>query len=224
MNDLAGTTRDPVDEQVEIAGKVWRFVDTAGIRRRMNLAQGADFYASLRTSAALEKAEVAIVVIDVSDVISEQDVRIIDLVLESGRALVLAFNKWDLLDDERRRYLEREIDQDLAHVSWAPRVNISARTGRHLEKLVPALELALQSWDTRIPTGKFNALVAELVGRASAPGAQRQAAAHPVRHPGRRSARPRSCCSRPDSSTRSTAGSSPAVCARSSASRAARST
>jgi len=162
VNELAGTTRDPVDEQVEIAGKVWRFVDTAGIRRRVHLQQGADFYASLRTSTALEKAEVAVVVIDVSQPVSEQDVRIIDLVLESGRALVLAFNKWDLLDDERRRYLEREIEQDLAHVSWAPRVNISARTGRHLEKLVPALELALESWDTRIATGKFNAFLAEL--------------------------------------------------------------
>jgi GTP-binding protein len=162
VNELSGTTRDPVDEQVEIAGKFWRFVDTAGIRRRVHLQQGADFYASLRTSAALEKAEVAVVMMDVSEEISEQDVRIIDLVLESGRALVLAFNKWDLLDDERRRYLEREIEQDLAHVAWAPRVNISARTGRHMEKLVPALELSLESWDTRIPTGKFNAFLAEL--------------------------------------------------------------
>jgi len=162
VNEMAGTTRDPVDEQVEIAGKFWRFVDTAGIRRRVNLSQGADFYATLRTSAALEKAEVAIVMIDVSEVISVQDLKIIDLVLESGRALVLAFNKWDLLDDERRRYLEREIEQDLSHVAWAPRVNISAKTGRHMEKLVPALELALESWDTRIPTGKFNALLAEL--------------------------------------------------------------
>jgi GTP-binding protein len=163
VNELAGTTRDPVDEQVELGGRVWRFVDTAGIRKRVHLQQGADFYASLRTSAALEKAEVAVVVIDVTEPISTQDLRIIDLVLESGRALVLAFNKWDLLDDDRRRYLEREIEQDLDHVSWAPRVNISARTGRHLEKLVPALELALESWDTRIPTGKFNALLAELV-------------------------------------------------------------
>jgi GTPase len=162
VNDLAGTTRDPVDEQVEIAGKYWRFVDTAGIRRRVNLAQGADFYATLRTTAALEKAEVAVVLIDVTEPISVQDLKIIDLVLESGRALVLAFNKWDLLDDERRRYLEREIEQDLSHVSWAPRVNISAKTGRHMEKLVPALETALESWDTRIPTGKFNALLAEL--------------------------------------------------------------
>jgi len=162
VNDLAGTTRDPVDEQVEIGGKFWRFVDTAGIRRRVHLAQGADFYATLRTSAALEKAEVAIVVMDVSEPISVQDLKIVDLVLESGRALVLAFNKWDILDDERREMLEREIEQDLSHVSWAPRVNISAKTGRHMEKLVPALETALASWDTRIQTGKFNALLAEL--------------------------------------------------------------
>lgn len=177
VNELAGTTRDPVDQQIEIRGKVWTFVDTAGIRRRVHLQQGADFYATLRTSAALEKAEVGVVLIDVTEPISEQDVRIIDLVLESGRALVLAFNKWDLLDDDRRRYLEREIEQDLAHVAWAPRVNISARTGRHLEKLVPALELALDSWDTRIPTGKFNAFLAELV------------AAHP--HPVRGGKQPR---------------------------------
>ncbi|KHK99118.1 GTP-binding protein EngA [Microbacterium mangrovi] len=169
VNDLAGTTRDPVDEIVELGGRMWRFVDTAGIRRRVHLQQGADFYASLRTSAALEKAEVAVVVLDVSEPISEQDVRIIDMVLESGRALVIAYNKWDrLFDDDmenqdRRRYLEREIEQDLAHVAWAPRVNISARTGRHLDKLVPALETALDSWDTRIPTGKFNAFLSELV-------------------------------------------------------------
>ncbi|WP_296195801.1 ribosome biogenesis GTPase Der [uncultured Microbacterium sp.] len=169
VNELAGTTRDPVDEIVELGGRPWRFVDTAGIRRRVHLQQGADFYASLRTSAALEKAEVAVVVLDVSQPLSTQDLNIIDMVLESGRALVLAFNKWDRLNDDdmenidRRRYLEREIEQDLQHVAWAPRVNISARTGRHLDKLVPALEQALESWDQRIPTGKFNAFLSELV-------------------------------------------------------------
>ncbi|MGF3057559.1 ribosome biogenesis GTPase Der [Microbacterium sp. YY-01] len=183
VNDLAGTTRDPVDEIVELGGKVWRFVDTAGIRRRVHLQQGADFYASLRTSAALEKAEVAVVVLDVTQPISEQDVRIIDLVLESGRALVIAYNKWDMLHDpkyvdaDRRRYLEREIETELAHVSWAPRVNISAKTGRHLDRLVPALETALDSWDRRIPTGKFNAFLTELI------------AAHP--HPLRGGKQPR---------------------------------
>jgi GTP-binding protein len=177
VSDVAGTTRDPVDEQVELGGRIWRFVDTAGIRRRVQLSQGADFYASLRTQAALERAEVAVVLLDVSQPISEQDVRIIDLVLESGRALVLAYNKWDLLDDDRRRYLEREIEQDLAHVAWAPRVNLSARTGRHLDRLVPALDAALEGWDTRIPTGRFNAFLAELT------------AAHP--HPVRGGRQPR---------------------------------
>jgi GTP-binding protein len=162
VNDLAGTTRDPVDEQVEIAGRIWRFVDTAGIRRRMHRQQGADFYASLRTAAALERAEVAVVLFDVTEPVSEADIRIVQLALDSGRALVLAFNKWDQLDEERRIYLEKEIERDLAHVDWAPRVNISALTGRHLEKLVPALELSLDSWDTRIPTGKFNAFLQEL--------------------------------------------------------------
>ena len=162
VNELAGTTRDPIDEQVELGGRIWRFVDTAGIRRRVHLAQGADFYASLRTAAALERAEVAVVLFDVTQPISEADIRIVDMALESGRALVLGFNKWDELDDERRKYLEREIEQDLAHVDWAPRVNISAKTGRHLEKLVPALEVALDGWDTRIATGKFNAFLQEL--------------------------------------------------------------
>jgi len=171
VNELAGTTRDPVDEQVEISGKIWRFVDTAGIRRRMHRQQGADFYASLRTAAALERAEVAVVLFDVTEPISEADIRIVQLALDSGRALVLAFNKWDMLDDERRIYLEKEIESELAHVDWAPRVNLSALTGRHLEKLVPALEVALESWDKRIPTGKINAFIQEL--QASNP--------HPIR-------------------------------------------
>jgi len=171
VNELAGTTRDPVDEQVEISGKIWRFVDTAGIRRRMHRQQGADFYASLRTAAALERAEVAVVLFDVTEPISEADIRIVQLALDSGRALVLAFNKWDMLDDERRIYLEKEIESELAHVDWAPRVNLSALTGRHLEKLVPALEVALENWDRRIPTGKINAFIQEL--QASNP--------HPIR-------------------------------------------
>ena len=177
VDNTAGTTRDPVDEFIELGGRTWRFVDTAGIRRRQHMAQGADYYASLRTQAALEKAEVAVVLLAVDEVLSEQDVRILQLAIESGRALVLAFNKWDLLDDERRRYLEREIEQDLAHVDWAPRVNISAKTGWHKDRLVPALDLALENWDKRIATGRLNAFLGELV------------AAHP--HPVRGGKQPR---------------------------------
>ncbi|MBD9699904.1 ribosome biogenesis GTPase Der [Flavimobilis sp. GY10621] len=177
VDDTAGTTRDPVDELIELKGRTWWFVDTAGIRRRVHQTSGADFYASLRTQAAIEKAEVAVVLIDASVEMSEQDIRVVQQVIDAGRALVVAYNKWDLMDDERRRYLEREIERELVQVPWAPRVNISARTGWHAEKLVPALETALESWDRRIPTGRLNAFLGELV------------AAHP--HPLRGGKQPR---------------------------------
>ncbi len=163
VDAMAGTTRDPVDEQIDLGGKVWTFVDTAGIRRRVHQSRGADFYASLRTQTALEKAEVAVVLLDAAAPMTEQDVRILSQVIEAGRGLVLAFNKWDLTDEERRHYLEREIERDLVQFPWAPRVNVSARTGRHLEKLVPAIETALDSWETRIPTGRLNAFLGEIV-------------------------------------------------------------
>ncbi|MFD7906582.1 ribosome biogenesis GTPase Der [Kitasatospora sp. NPDC059747] len=171
VNELAGTTRDPVDEMIELGGKTWKFVDTAGIRRRVHLTAGADFYASLRTASALEKAEVAVVLIDASETLAEQDTRIISMAVEAGRAVVIAYNKWDQLDEERRYYLEREIERDLVQVQWAPRVNVSAKTGRHMERLVPAIETALDGWETRIPTARLNAFLGELV--ASHP--------HPIR-------------------------------------------
>jgi GTP-binding protein len=159
VDKVAGTTRDPVDELIELGGKTWRFVDTAGIRRRVHQTRGADFYASLRTQTALEKAEVAVVLIDAEEAIAEQDIRVIQQVVDSGRALVVAYNKWDTLDEERRSYLEREIEKELVQIPWAPRVNISALTGRHTDRLVPALEIALKSWDTRVSTGRLNAFL-----------------------------------------------------------------
>lgn len=164
VDDVAGTTVDPVDELVDIKGTWWWFVDTAGVRRKAKQAAGHEYYATLRTQAALERSEVAIVLIDASEVISEQDVRILSMVVEAGRALVLAFNKWDLVDEDRRRYLDREIDRDLNMVTWAPRVNVSALTGRHMDKLTVALEEALEGWETRISTGRLNKFLAELAG------------------------------------------------------------
>ncbi|RAG68866.1 ribosome biogenesis GTPase Der, partial [Burkholderia multivorans] len=126
-------------------------------------------YAAPRKQTALEPGEVAGVLLEAQEPLSEQDVRIVTTAGEAGRAIVLAFNKWDLLDDERRYYLECEIERDLAHVAWAPRVNISAKTGRHAEKLVPAMETALENWDKRIPTGRLNAFLGELVAANTHP-------------------------------------------------------
>ena len=163
VDNVPGTTRDPVDELIELGGKSWRFVDTAGIRRRVHQTRGADFYASLRTQTALERAEVAVVLIDAEQAIAEQDIRVVQQVVDAGRALVVAYNKWDTLDEERRHYLEREIEKELVQIPWAPRVNISALTGRHMDRLVPAIETALESWDTRVSTGRLNAFLGTVV-------------------------------------------------------------
>lgn len=169
VDEIAGTTRDPVDEIIELDGRQWRFVDTAGIRRRAHQASGADYYASLRTQAALEQAEVAIVLLDASVPITEQDLRILSMVEESGRALVVAYNKWDLVDEDRRYELEREIDRELVQLTWAPRVNLSAKTGWHKDRLARALDSALEGWQTRVPTGRLNAFIGQLVAATPPP-------------------------------------------------------
>lgn len=171
VSDISGTTVDPVDEIVEVGGNVYHFVDTAGIRRRVKEASGHEYYASLRTQAAIERAEVCILVIDASEPITDQDLRILSSIEEGGRALVIAFNKWDLTDEERRRYLEREVERDLVAFQWAPTVNISALTGRNVEKLSKAIEESAEGWETRVSTGKLNSFLGRLA--ASHP--------HPVR-------------------------------------------
>ncbi|MGI9084771.1 MAG: ribosome biogenesis GTPase Der [Aeromicrobium sp.] len=163
VDDVSGTTVDPVDELVVLGDRTWRFIDTAGIRRRVREASGHEYYASLRTSSAIERAEVALMIVDASQALTEQDTRIISSVAETGRALVIAFNKWDLVDDERRYYLEREIDRELVQVPWAPRINVAARTGWHVDRLVRALDTALDGWETRVGTGALNAFLGRLV-------------------------------------------------------------
>ena len=183
VDDVAGTTVDPVDELIELGDRTWRFIDTAGIRKRVKEASGHEYYASLRTTTAIDRAEVAVLVVDGGQSISEQDVRILQTVREAGRALVIAFNKWDLVDEERRHYLEREIERDLVQVQWAPRINITARTGWHVDRLVPALDKALDRLGDADRHRGVEHVPGAAGGRAPAPGARRQAAEDPVRHP-----------------------------------------
>ena len=169
VDAVAGTTVDPVDELVELGGEDWRFVDTAGLRRRVNTASGMEYYASLRTASAIEAAEVAVVLLDASEPLSEQDQRVISAVVDAGRALVLAFNKWDLVDEDRRLQLDREADWELQRVQWAPRVNVSAKTGRAVDRLPGALRTSLASWDRRISTGQLNGWLREVVAATPPP-------------------------------------------------------
>ena len=164
VDDAEGTTRDAVDELIDFGGATWRFIDTAGIRRRAHQASGTDYYASLRTQIALERAEVALVIFDASNILTEQDIRIVSMADEAGKALVIVMNKWDLVDEERQITLDKEIDRQLERYPWAQRVNLSAKTGWHRDRLAPALTTALRNWEKRIPTAKLNSFLGELVG------------------------------------------------------------
>ena len=156
VDDVAGTTVDPVDSLVQLDGHLWKFIDTAGLRKKVKNAQGHEYYASLRTRGVIDAAEVCLFMIDSSEPVSEQDQRVLSMILDAGKALVLVFNKWDLMTEDHRWELERDIEQQLAHIPWVRRVNISAKTGRALQKLEPYMEEALENWDKRITTGQLN--------------------------------------------------------------------
>lgn len=163
VHDTAGTTRDPVDEIVELDGRWWNFIDTAGIKRRLHRTSGADYYASLRTEVAIERAEVALVLLDASQEMTEQDVRVIQQVVDAGRALVIVNNKWDEVDEDRQWALRREQEKELTQVAWAPRINLSALTTWHVNRIPRALDAALAGWETRVSTGKLNSFLGNLV-------------------------------------------------------------
>ena len=110
---------------------------------------------------------------------------------------MIAFNKWDKVDEERRYYLDREIERELVRVQWAPRINITALTGWHVDRLVPALDRALEGWETRVTDRRAQRLPRSPGRGSPAPGAWWQAGADPVRHAGRRRRRRSSSCSRP---------------------------
>lgn len=154
-----GTTRDPIDTVVEIDGRAYRLVDTAGIRRKSRIDEDADFYAVLRARKVLEEADVALLMIDAPEGVTHQDQRIVAEAVEAGPSLVLLLNKWDRIDEEARIRVERDLADRLGFAGWAPVVRISALTGGRLNRLGPVVEMVLENRRRRIPTGMLNRLV-----------------------------------------------------------------
>jgi GTPase len=163
------TTRDSVDTMAEIDGEPWVFVDTAGMRRKYRSGEDTELYSVDRTRAAIEQADLVLFVIDASEPIGEQDQRLAALLRDAGRGLVLVCNKWDLIDDERRRDLEKELDRLLSFAAWAPRVNVSAASGRGTRRLLPQLRTVWADYHRRVSTRELNVLVDEAVTRHPLP-------------------------------------------------------
>ena len=177
VSETPGTTRDPIDVDVELDGARYRLIDTAGIRRKPQITEDADFYAVLRAREALGSADVALLLVDATDGVTHQDQRIAAEVVEAGVGLVIVLNKWDALDDDQRERTEQSLPDRFGFVGWAPVLRMSARTGARIQRLPAAVEAVLESRTTRLPTGVLNRAV------------RKWAAAHPP--PVRKGRRPK---------------------------------
>jgi len=169
VDDRPGTTRDAVDTVVELEdGRAYRFVDTAGLRKHSRRGDATEYYSTVRTVQALDRASVALLVVDAGEPLGEQEQRLARQILEAGRAVVLVLNKWDVVDEDRREWVERERDRLLHFIAWAPLVRTSATSGRGIDKLLPAVDRVLDEWHRRVPTARLNAWLQD-AGAATPP-------------------------------------------------------
>jgi GTPase len=156
VDPTPGTTRDIVDSIVERAGRSYRLVDTAGMRRSFQQAEGADYFAFVRSLEAVDRADVALLVLEAPLGVAEQDQKVAVRAVEAGCGLVLLANKWDLMDDEARRQFGVDLERKLYFVDWAPMLRVSARTGRGVEKIWGLVDRVLAERSRRIPTAALN--------------------------------------------------------------------
>jgi GTP-binding protein len=163
VSEVPGTTRDPIDVDVELDGNRYRLIDTAGIRRKPQITEDADFYAVVRAREALETADVALLMIDATDGVTHQDQRIAREVVDAGVGLVIVLNKWDALDEEQREITERSLPDRFGFVGWAPVIRMAAKTGARVQRLPGAVEVVLEARSTRIPTGQLNRVVRQWI-------------------------------------------------------------
>jgi GTP-binding protein len=163
VSEVAGTTRDAIDTLVEHEGKHYRIVDTAGIRRKSQIDESVEYYGFVRALRAIDRADVALLMIDATLGLTDNDQRVANLAADRGRALVVLLNKWDLLDTpEEREAVRTQIADRLAFVSYAPVIAISALTGRSVHRIWGAIDLAYSNFSASIPTPRLNAFLTEL--------------------------------------------------------------
>jgi len=163
VSDVAGTTRDALDTVCERGGKSYRFVDTAGIRRKAQIDQEVEYYGFVRAMRAIDRASVALLVIDSTIGVTDGDQRIARFAEERGTALVLVLNKWDLLtDEEQREDVIYGVKEKLGFVDYAPHIRISALTGSKVHRIFSEIDKVYASYTREIPTSMLNRLLAEM--------------------------------------------------------------
>ena len=169
VSPVAGTTRDPVDTVIERGDKSYLLIDTAGIRRRSQVSGAPEELAVMMARRQIERAYVGVLVVDASAGVTSGDLAIAGTIWELGRAAVVAINKWDLLDDEGREKLEKSFERLDELLSSPGRVNVSALTGRGIDKLWGPIDKALESYNLKLSTGQLNRLFEGFIRKVAPP-------------------------------------------------------
>jgi GTPase len=172
VHDQPGTTRDTIDTVVETPHGMFRFVDTAGMRRKSRIDEGPEYYSLVRALQAIDHARAALLVIDASAGVTHQDQRLAERVDAAGTAVVIVLNKWDLLDAEQRALVTIDVADRLGFLGYAPVLKVSASSGKGAHRILPALDEALTSSARRVPTRELNQLIQSAQAAQPAPGAK----------------------------------------------------
>lgn len=171
VSDVAGTTRDAIDTVIEKNGKEYVFIDTAGLRRKNKIKEELERYSVIRTVSAVERCDVAVLVIDATEGITEQDAKIAGIAHERGKGMIIAVNKWDLVekDDKTIYKFTNKIREVLAYMSYAELVFISAKTGQRFPKIFDMLDAVIENHAMRVQTGVLNEILTEAVAMKQPP-------------------------------------------------------
>lgn len=163
VSDIAGTTRDAIDTRIEIGDVIYRFIDTAGLRRKALIDQDVEFYGFVRAMRAIDECDVALLVIDSTIGLTDQDQRVASFAADRGCAIIVILNKWDVMEDEdERKRLVTHVEERLGFIGWAPVLKVSALTGKNTHRIFSAIDKVYANYTQQITTSKLNKLLTEL--------------------------------------------------------------
>jgi GTP-binding protein len=172
VHDVPGTTRDAIDTIIETDEGPLRVVDTAGMRRKSRIGEGSEYYSFVRSIAAIDRSDIALLVIDATEGVTHQDQRLAERVDAAGSPIIVVLNKWDLVGTAARLEIAGEVSERLAFLEYAPILRISAKSGLGVHRLLPSVRAAIAAYHRRIPTAQLNAAIAAAQSRHPAKGAR----------------------------------------------------
>ena len=165
VTNIPGTTRDAIDSYFSYGDNDYVLVDTAGLRKKKRIYEDVERYSVVRTLAAVDRSDICVLVIDATEGVTEQDTKIAGYAHDNGKAIIIAINKWDLIEKDNKtvRNFERDIREKLSFISYAPIIFISAKTGQRVNKLLELINLVNNNYNLRISTGVLNDIINEAV-------------------------------------------------------------